>query len=80
MSVCEVCRSETTKRCSRCKQAYFCSEEHQRSGWKSHRETCSGLLAKAANSVNPSSYQVYSEQEIAQHCTRVLSFYMRPVP
>ena len=38
---CLVCYKPTTKRCSRCKKAKYCSREHQISDWKSkHKREC----------------------------------------
>lgn len=34
---CAVCQKEATQRCSRCKQAWYCSAEHQKQDWKRHK-------------------------------------------
>jgi len=38
-SQCEVCKTATTKACSRCKTSYFCSAECQKTAWKKHKKT-----------------------------------------
>jgi hypothetical protein len=35
---CSICQTKTTKRCSCCKNTYYCSEACQQSDWKSHRK------------------------------------------
>ncbi|CAG7826396.1 unnamed protein product [Allacma fusca] len=37
---CAVCHGEATQRCSACHAAYYCSFEHQKQHWKSHRRQC----------------------------------------
>jgi len=37
---CDVCKTTTTKACSRCKTSYFCRAECQKSAWKKHKKTC----------------------------------------
>ena len=37
---CDVCKTNTTKACARCKTSYFCSAECQKSAWKKHKKTC----------------------------------------
>ena len=37
---CDVCKTNTTKACARCKISYFCSSECQKSAWKKHKKTC----------------------------------------
>lgn len=39
LSVCPVCKSESTLSCKNCLQAY-CSKEHQKLHWKEHRNHC----------------------------------------
>jgi len=40
LHVCQVCNSDASQRCSGCQVAYYCSREHQRQHWKSHRLDC----------------------------------------
>ena len=48
---CDVCGAGNCKRrCGRCREAYYCSEECQRSAWPAHKEACA---APAANRVTP---------------------------
>ena len=35
--------SEDLKRCSRCRQANYCSSECQRNDWKRHKLTCTSI-------------------------------------
>jgi len=37
---CDVCKTNTTKACARCKTSYFCSSECQKSAWKKHKKVC----------------------------------------
>lgn len=37
---CEVDPSKVTKRCGRCKQAYYCGVDHQSKHWKEHKREC----------------------------------------
>lgn len=38
---CSVCgKTESTKRCARCKSAAYCGEEHQKADWKTHKKSC----------------------------------------
>jgi hypothetical protein len=37
---CIVCNATTSVRCSRCKETWYCSKEHQISHWKIHKKTC----------------------------------------
>ena len=47
---CDVCGAGNCKwRCGRCREAYYCSEECQRSAWPAHKEAC----AVPANRVTP---------------------------
>jgi hypothetical protein len=41
MDVCAVCGSvEDLKRCSRCKKVSYCSIDHQKKDWTTHKKTC----------------------------------------
>ena len=39
------CAATGTKRCTSCKAAYYCSQQHQRSHWKVHKVKCRGGTA-----------------------------------
>jgi pre-rRNA-processing protein TSR4 len=40
-STCEICAFPASKICSKCKQAHYCSKEHQLEDWKfQHSEVC----------------------------------------
>lgn len=38
--LCAVCGKEGPKRCSRCKQVYYCSETCQTRHWPMHKQEC----------------------------------------
>ena len=40
MGACEVCQKPTQKRCNRCKSAFYCSKECQKSHWTKHKLSC----------------------------------------
>lgn len=37
---CSVCNKISKSKCSSCAQAYYCSVEHQKNDWKSHKPKC----------------------------------------
>ena len=37
---CRVCHEPSSRRCSRCKSAYYCSKGHQKVDWRTHKKTC----------------------------------------
>mmetsp|Transcript_6800 Transcript_6800/g.17019 ORF Transcript_6800/g.17019 Transcript_6800/m.17019 type:complete len:357 (+) Transcript_6800:150-1220(+) len=41
---CSVCGIETTRHCSRCSNAYFCSDDCQTKAWPSHEASCSEFV------------------------------------
>ncbi|KAJ7658728.1 hypothetical protein DFH06DRAFT_990034 [Mycena polygramma] len=43
MQPCLVCRRLTTQWCSRCHNAFYCSEQHNRANWPEHRPRCHPL-------------------------------------
>ena len=38
--VCNVCKKEALKVCSRCKAVFYCCVEHQKDDWKQHKPNC----------------------------------------
>lgn len=40
---CFVCEKESKSRCSGCVQVFYCSTEHQRKDWKTHKPICSPM-------------------------------------
>ncbi|XP_076235634.1 SET and MYND domain containing, arthropod-specific, member 5 isoform X2 [Calliopsis andreniformis] len=38
--ICPICGEHATLRCSNCKQQFYCSKDHQRQDWSSHKTTC----------------------------------------
>jgi len=47
---CDVCSSLPAKPCARCKRAFYCSAECQRSEWKKHKKTCKAPTSPPATS------------------------------
>lgn len=43
---CEICGKGTTKKCTKCKNAYYCSEKCQTKGWREdrHKDFCQGFV------------------------------------
>ena len=41
------CTSPAPYMCSKCRSAYYCSEDHQMTDWKRHKPECRALSAKA---------------------------------
>lgn len=37
---CNADPNAVTKRCGRCRNAYYCSLEHQKEHWKTHKKEC----------------------------------------
>jgi MYND finger len=47
---CRICGLDTNvRRCSRCKTAHYCSQEHQRLDWKQHKPDCKRIQQKLDN-------------------------------
>lgn len=46
-SGCEVCGVIATKRCTRCKAAFYCGKQHQLSHWKDHKSSCQAVEGAA---------------------------------
>jgi len=42
-SECAVCKKECTNKCSACRLVAYCSKEHQKSHWKTHKPQCRPL-------------------------------------
>jgi hypothetical protein len=47
-SICHICEANATSRCSACKEVFYCSVEHQRADWKSHKSDCERRRAARA--------------------------------
>lgn len=45
-SICSVCEKVATKICSGCKKVSYCSVEHQKKDWKSHKSSCRNYVLK----------------------------------
>lgn len=40
MGNCKICSKETKSKCSNCNQVFYCSAEHQKTDWKTHKQNC----------------------------------------
>lgn len=40
---CQVCDKDSKSRCSGCVQVFYCSADHQRKDWKTHKPKCSPM-------------------------------------
>ena len=49
--VCAVCQKPDSKVCSRCRNAFYCSPEHQKVDWKTHKVSCTKLYTVKQNDV-----------------------------
>ncbi|CAL8102918.1 unnamed protein product [Orchesella dallaii] len=50
IQICEIkdCTKTAGKKCSQCKKAFYCSEDHQRLDWKIHKNNCFPYRMEAA--------------------------------
>ena len=50
---CAVCGKEGAElqRCSKCQSIYYCSRDHQVSGWKAHKSACEAVAASKSEKV-----------------------------
>lgn len=57
---CQVCRKNATgsalKRCSRCKQSYYCSQACQKADWPTHKRSCQAPNLKILNKLVSARY------------------------
>lgn len=44
--VCRVCQQTATYRCSKCRQAWYCSRACQVKDWKEHKQQCGKMAAR----------------------------------
>ena len=49
MSVCNICKTSTTRYCSICHKVYYCSIECQKKDWKAHKVHCKTLDVHGQN-------------------------------
>lgn len=40
---CKICNIECLNKCSVCRTIYYCSKEHQKEDWSSHKHNCSNM-------------------------------------
>ncbi|KAI4456979.1 set and mynd domain containing arthropod-specific member 4 isoform a [Holotrichia oblita] len=43
-SKCEICQKPAPQKCSGCHTVHYCSKEHQKVAWKSHRKVCKPFM------------------------------------
>ena len=55
---CANCETPTTKRCSRCREIYYCSRECQVVGWKAHKAACKALPLRWDQRLDPESLSI----------------------
>jgi hypothetical protein len=46
---CSICGIESKMKCNRCKSAFYCSREHQKEAWASHKSICKQVAALREN-------------------------------
>ena len=46
---CAVCGIESKMKCNRCRSAFYCSREHQKEAWASHKSMCKQVAALREN-------------------------------
>jgi hypothetical protein len=65
MSACtfDGCSNSASLRCSRCKLAYYCCGDHQKSDWRRHKSECQSQITSASSST-PSVAKTYTSQTI----------------
>ncbi len=57
MQICNNCAKETTTKCSRCLNVYYCSRECQIACWTTHKTNCNKQIEKPCNNcAKPSNY------------------------
>lgn len=52
------CTISADKRCARCQRTFYCSKEHQRVHWKTHKKTCNSAVVKNAEDVRTEDFPV----------------------
>lgn len=52
------CTISADKRCARCQRTFYCSKEHQRVHWKTHKKTCNAAVVKNAEDVRTEDFPV----------------------
>nr|CAH7760125.1 unnamed protein product [Callosobruchus chinensis] len=64
--VCGTC--ENLQRCARCKEAFYCSKEHQRKDWKKHKLSCNkkSEVPPSTDTVESRYGHIVTNQEVSQ--------------
>jgi len=79
MPPCEVCGKEGGFKCGRCKQVFYCSAEHQRSGWKTHKSLCQKPCDPVCPAVNSDGHasitqpSIYEKPGVEQKLKRAIA-------
>lgn len=56
---CEVCAAPTSKRCSSCHNAWYCSQDHLKKDWPNHCKTCAPAQTITNNSLPNGSSHIF---------------------
>jgi len=84
---CQMCGTATTLRCSLCRQAHYCSQEHNVQGWPTHQADCqsptsgtrtvTGLLFPAKETqprLVQVEYKLQPSEDYPEHIEQLLDF------
>ena len=47
-NLCAICQKPASSCCAKCKTVYYCTREHQKEDWFSHKTTCGQAIPKVA--------------------------------
>jgi hypothetical protein len=45
---CAICGHPASMRCAKCRNTYYCGEEHQKQDWKGHKKVCTAPSASSS--------------------------------
>ena len=63
---CAVCHINAKNTCSKCRSVYYCSKQHQKQDWKTHKKECA-KLANRLNSATAGDEDVGPERRMVEH-------------
>lgn len=72
-NVCRVCSQEGKFACSKCKNAFYCGSEHQKSDWGTHKLECKPKVNLAPTELNKSAFTALFEVEEMDDLTKELT-------
>ena len=65
---CKICKTTVgLRRCSKCKQAYYCSEAHQQSDWRTHKLECKKYINSFISSKIDDASKVSGIDKLSNH-------------